>query len=297
MRINPNFSNDIISQLEQSDQALKGAYEQVSTGQKVNSPSDNPAAAAAYMTLQSEVANVDQYTTNAESVLSQAQTADSVLSSVVSQLNKAITIGTEGANSTSTSDRSALASDITGILSNVVSLANTTVGGVSLFGGTVSGATAFTADANSPTGYTYNGNDSVNNVTVGDSLSVQINIPGSTLFTNSSASVLGALSNLASALNNGTSTDIGTAATGVTTALNYVSQQHALYGSTINSLNSQEEYLSQEKVSLSSQENSLVGIDSATAAEDLSQAEVQNTALYEASAKVLQNSLLNYLQN
>lgn len=297
MRVNPNFSNDVVSQVEQSDQALQTAYEQVSTGQKVNSPSDNPAAEAAYMTLRTEAANVDQYTTNAESVLSQAQTADSVLSSIVSLLNNAVTIGTEGANSTSTSDRSALASDITGILANVVSLANTTVGGASLFGGTVSDTMAFTADPSSSTGYTYNGNDAVNSVTVGDSLTVQTNIPGDTLFTNSSASVLGALSNLASALTSGSSADIGTATTAVTTALNYVSQQHAIYGSTINTLTSQEEYLSQEKVSLTSQEDSLVGIDTATAAENLSQAEVENSAVYEASAKILQNNLLKYLQS
>ena len=297
MRVNPNFSSAVINDIEQSDEALQTAYQQVSTGQKVNAPSDNPAASAAYMTLQSKAASVDQYTTNAESVLSQAQTADSALTSVVSLLNRAVTIGTEGANSTSTSDRASLASSIKGILDNVVSLANTTVGGVSLFGGTVSGTTAFTADASSSTGYTYNGNDAVNTVTVGDSLTVQTNIPGDTLFTNSSASVLGALSTLASALTSGSSTDIGTAATAVTTALNYVSQQHTVYGGTVNTLTSQEDYLSQEKITITSQESSLVGIDSATAAENLSQAEVQNTAIYEASAKVLQNTLLTYLQN
>lgn len=297
MRVNPNFSSTVINDIEQSDATLQTAYQQVSTGQKVNAPSDNPAASAAYMTLQSEAGNVDQYTTNAESVLSQAQTADSVLTSVVSMLNRAVTIGTEGANSTSTSDRPALASSITGILASVVSLANTTVGGSSLFGGTTAGATAFTADATSSNGYTYNGNDAVNSVAISASLTVQVNIPGDTLFTNSSASVLGALSHLASALTSGSTADIGTATTEVTSALNYVSQQHAVYGSTINTLTSQEEYLSQEKVTITSQESSLVGIDSATAAENLSQAEVQNSAIYEASAKVLQNSLLNYLQN
>lgn len=297
MRVNPNFSSTVISDIEQSDAALQTAYHQVSTGQKVNTPSDNPAASAAYMTLLSEASNVDQYTTNAESVLSQAQTADSVLTSVVSLLNRAVTIGTEGANSTSTSDRPALASNITGILTSVVSLANTTLGGSSLFGGTVAGATAFTADANSSTGYTYNGNDAVNTVTIGTSLTVQVNIPGDTLFTHSSASVLGALSSLASALSSGSSADIGTATTAVTSALDYVSQQHAVYGSTINTLTSQEEYLAQEKITLTSQESSLIGIDPATAAEDLSQAEVQNSAIYEASAKVLQNSLLNYLKS
>ena len=297
MRVNTDFSSTVINDIEQSDAAAQTAYQQVSTGQKVNTPSDDPAASAAYMTLQSEAANIDQYTTNAESVLSQAQTADSTLTSVVSELNSAVTIGTEGATSTSASDRASMASQIKGILASVVSLANTNFGSSSLFSGSATDTAAFTADASSSTGYTYNGNEAVNTVSIGASLTVQVNIPGDTLFTNSSASVLGSLSNLASALTSGNAMDIGTATTEVTSALNYVSAQHAVYGSTINTLTSQEEYLSQEKITLTSQAASLVGIDSATAAENLSQAEVQNSAIYEASAKVLQNNLLDYLKN
>jgi flagellar hook-associated protein 3 FlgL len=269
----------------------------VSSGLRVSQPSDDPAASAALVQLQAQASNLDQYTTNAESALSQAQSADSVVSSVVSLLNQAITLGTEGANGTETStDRQTIATSVQGLLSNVVSLANTTYQGVSLFGGTVSGQAAFTADANSPTGYTYNGNSGVNEVQVGESLSVQANIPGDTLFTNANASVLGALSGLATALTSGSSADIGTATAAVTTALNYVTQQHTVYGNTINQLTSQEDYLAQDTITLSSQETSLVGISPATAAENLTQAETSNTAVLEASAKVLQNSLLTYLQ-
>ncbi|MGI4828075.1 MAG: flagellar hook-associated protein FlgL [Janthinobacterium lividum] len=297
MRVNPNLTATVIDGIQQSDQALQTAYREVTTGQKVNQPSDNPAASAAYMTLQAESANIDQYSTNASTALSQAQTADSVLTSIVSLLNSAITVGTEGANSTtSASDRTALSANVTGILANIVSLANTTFGGVALFGGTATGATAFTADASSSTGYTYNGNSTADQIPIGDSLKVQVNIPGDTLFTNPKASVLGAVSGLASALASGNSASIGAATTNITAALNYVSQQHVVYGSTINHLNSQEEYLAQEKITLTSQETSLVGVDAATAAENLAQAEVANSAVYTASAKVLQNNLLTYLR-
>jgi len=297
MRFNPSINAAVTSDIQQSEQALQAAYQQVSTGLRVNQPSDDPSASAAYSQLQAQVANVDQYTSNAGSALSQAQLSDSVLTSVVSLLNQAVTLGTEGANGTSSaSDRQSIATKIQGILTSVVGLANTTFQGISLFGGTVSGTQAFTADATSPTGYTYNGNDSVNQISVGDSLSVQANIPGSTLFTNANASVLGALSGLATALQSGTSAQIGTATSAITTALNYVTSQHAVYGNTINQLNSQETYLSQEKVTLSSQESSLVGIDAATAAEDLSQAEESNSSVLAAAAKVIQNSLLTYLQ-
>ena len=297
MRINPNFNASILQDIQQSDASLQTAFQQVSTGQKVNLPSDNPAAAAAELQVQAQSANVDQYTTNSDSALSQAQLGDSVLTSVVSLLNKAVTLGTEGANGTSTSAaRASISTEVQGLLSNVVALANTTFQGISIFGGTVSNQAAFTADPTSSTGYTYNGSNAVNNIQVGESLTVQANIPGSTLFTNSTASVLGALSDLSTALTSGTSADIGTATTAVTTALDYVTQQHVVYGSTINQLTSQETYLSQEKVTLTSRSTALVGIDTATAAENLSQAETSNSAIFAAAAKVLQNSLLNYLK-
>ncbi len=297
MRFNPSLNAAVINDIQGSDQNLQTALQQVSTGLKVNTPSDNPAAAAIALQLQAQTANVDQYSSNIDSALAQAQNADSVVSSVVSLLNRAITLGTEGANSTSSaSNRQSIATEVQGLLSNVVSLANTTFQGLSLFGGTTSGTAAFTADANSPTGYTYNGNSGINQIAVGDSLTVQANIPGDSLFQNPNASVIGSLSSLASALNSGDSTTIGNATTAITAALNHVTQQHVVYGNTINQLNAQETYLSQEKVTLSSRESGLVGIDAATAAENLSQAETNNSAIFAAAAKVLQNSLLNYLK-
>jgi flagellar hook-associated protein 3 FlgL len=297
MRFNPNINAAVVNDIQQSEQNVQTAFQQVSTGQRVNSASDDPAAAAALIQVQAQAANIDQYSTNAASVLSQAQTADGTLTSVVSLLNQAITKGTEGANGTnSTTDRDSLAEDVQGILSSVVGLANTTYQGVSLFGGTSNGTAAFVADPTSSTGYTYTGNSGINSISVGESLTVQANIPGSTLFTNSNASVLGALSSLVTALKTGTSSDIGTATAAVTTALNYVSQQHTVYGNTINQLNAQETYLSQETVTLTSRESTLVGIDPATAAENLSQAETANSSVLAAAAKVIQTSLLNYLQ-
>ncbi len=296
MRFVPNITSNVISNIEQSDASVQTALQQVSTGQRVSLPSDDPAASAALVQVQAQSANVDQYTTNVDSARGQAQSADSAVSSVVALLNQAVTLGVEGANSTeSTTDRQSIATSVQGLLTNVVALANTTYQGVAIFGGTANRSTPFTASSNSATGYQYNGNTEINHVQVGQSLNVQTNIPGSTLFDNSSASVLGALSGLATALTSGSGTDIGNATAKVTAALNFVTQQHVVYGSAVNELNAQESYLSQEKVTLSSQATSLVGIDTATAAEDLTSAEQTNSAVLAASSKVLQNTLLNYL--
>jgi flagellar hook-associated protein 3 FlgL len=295
MRFNPIFSADITTDIQQSELALQTALQQVSTGLRVNLPSDDPAASAALAQSLTQSANAVQYTANAGSALSQAQSADAAISQTVTLLNQAVTLGTEGANGTeSTADRQGIATHVQGLLAAVAAQANTTFSGVSLFGGTVNGTAAFTPNGSG--GYTYNGNSGVNYVSVGDTLKVQTNVPGDQVFQQPGSSALGSLEQLATALSSGTSAQIGAATTAVTSALNYVSQQHAVYGNSINELTSQEDFLAQEQVTLTSQQKSLVGIDTATAAENLAQAETQNSATLEAAARVLPNTtLLTYL--
>jgi flagellar hook-associated protein 3 FlgL len=181
------------------------------------------------------------------------------------------------------------------ILASVISDANTSVGGTYLFGGTASTSAPYTADSTSPSGYTYNGNNDTNSVAIGDDLKVQMNLPGSQVFSNSSNNVLGSLASLASALQSGNSSQIATATAAVTSAVSYVSSQQGFYSNAQSQLNSQEATLQQDTVTLTTQQNNLIGVDEATAATELSQAETDNSAALAAAAKVLPNTLLNYL--
>jgi flagellar hook-associated protein 3 FlgL len=270
--------------------------QEVATGKKVTVPSDNPAAAADMVQNTLETANVDQYTQNVSTMLSMVQTADSSLGSVVTSLTQAISLGTEGANGTNnTSNLQAIASQVQGILQSVVAQANTSYQGTYLFGGTETSSAPYTASSSSSSGYTYNGNSDVNSVAVGDDMNVQLNLPGSQIFSNSNADVLGSLSSLVTALQSGDATAIGNATSAVSAALSNVSQQRVFYGNAESQLNSQETYLQQETVSLTSQQNSLVDVDEAQAATALSQAETANNAAEAAAAKVLPQTLLNYL--
>ena len=296
MRVNPNMVPDVLAGLQQSQSAVNRALLEVSTGKSVSLPSDNPAASANMVQNTIDAQNVDQYTQNVSSVLSMVQTSDSALSSVVSSLMKAVTLGVEGANgTTNATDKQAIATEVQGILASVVSLANTSFQGSYLFGGTASGQVPYTVDSTSASGYKYNGNSAVNSVVVGDDLSIQANLPGSQIFSNSSNDVLGSLSALVAALNNGNSAAIQSATSSISSALSYVSQQRVFYGNAESQLNSQDTYLQQETVSLTSQANSLVGVDMAKAATALAQAQTANSAALAAAAKILPTTLLNYL--
>jgi len=295
MRIDPNMVPEMIANLQQSQVQLNTALQEVATGLSVNQPSDNPTSAAAMVENTIATRDLDIYTQNVSTSLATVQTASSVLSSVVTSLTSAVSAGTEGANGTNNSnDLAALASEVQGILTSVVTAANTSMSGTYVFGGTGT-TTPYTADASSSTGYTYNGNSDTNSVVIGDNTSVQINLPGSQIFSSSSNNVLGALSSLVTALKGGNSADIQTATASVSSALNYVGQQQVFYGNAETQLNSQETFLGQDKVTLSMQANSLVGVNESTAATDLSQAETDNSAALAAVAKVMPNTLLNYL--
>ena len=131
-----NMVPDTLYNIQQSQQALSTALQQVSTGLRVNQPSDDPAASANMVLSLASSANVDQYTKNISAVTSQMQTADSALSSVVTSLNTAVTLGTSGASGIlSAANKQAIATQVQGVLANVVSQANASYQGAYLFGG------------------------------------------------------------------------------------------------------------------------------------------------------------------
>jgi len=295
MQITANQTPNIVADMEQSQTALNTALQQLATGRDVNVPSDNPTASAAMVQNSIETGNVDQYTKNISTVLASVESASSVLSNVVTSLTQAVLLGTEAANGTNTTaNLQAIATQIQGVLSTVVSQANTSVAGAYLFAGSGT-STPYTANASSPTGYMYNGNTDQTSVAVGDTLSVQVNLPGSQIFSASSNGVLGSLSSLVTALQTGNTSGVEAATNSLSSAIALVGKQQAFYSNAESQLNSQETFLQQDTVSLASQATSLVGVDTATAATNLSQAETENSAVLAATAKVLPNTLLSYL--
>lgn len=296
MRVNTNLFSILNVGIQNTEQSLNTSVQQLASGRRVALPSDDPSAAAANLESLASSANADSYTRNGNAVLSQVQMADSALSSVIGELNQAVSLGTEGADaSMNGADRVSIANQVQSILSEVVSQANTTFNGVGLFSGTKDG-TAFVPDVSSPNGYTYQGNSGVNTVTIGDDLQVNLNIPGDQIFMNPQGNVLGSITQLITALKNGTTSEIGAAVAQVNMAIGTVSEQRVTYAGTVKQIDSQESYLSQETISLTAQQQSLTGIDVATAVTNMTQAQIAHSAVLAAAAKVLPTSLLDYLK-
>jgi flagellar hook-associated protein 3 FlgL len=297
MRVNPNFTPDILTDLWQSQAQEQTFIEQLATGKRVNMPSDDPAAAAADVQNQAFQGQTDQYLKNTTSLEAMFQTADSTLSSVVSSLNQAISLGVQGANGTlSSADMQAIAQQVQGIQSQMVGLGNTSYEGSYLFGGTDTQSPPFTLDSTQSSGVRYNGNAGVNTVDIAQGRSIQTNVPGSQIFQGAGGNIMNSLQQLVTALQSGSSANIGTATTQLTSALSYLSQQRVFYGSAANQLSANQSFLQQEQVNLKTQDNNLVGADLAAAATGLAQAQTAQSAALAALAKVIPQSLLDYLK-
>ena len=295
IRLNPDLLPDLLASIQQSQANQNTATEQLSSGRSVNQLSDNPAAAAAVVQNHNQASQDVQYLQSMDSLQGRFQVADSALSNVVTVLTRALSLGVEGANGTlNAGDQQAIASEVQGLLNQTVSLGNTSYQGSYLFGGTAVTTQPFTLNTVANT-VTYNGNASTTSVQLSAGVSITANVPGSQLFQNASGSALGALQNLYSALNTGT--NIPAAVTQVQNALTQVDVQRVTYGNALNQITLSQNFLNQDKINLSTQENALVGIDPAVAATNFSRAQVADQATLSATAKILSlPTLLDFLK-
>ena len=295
MRVNPNYMPDLLAALNQTQLATQKAELEIASGRSVNQPSDNPSAAALLVENNDQSVFNSGYLQSLSSVQGQLSTADSTLSSVVTAMQRAISLGVEGANGTlSDSERAAVADELQGIQSQLVSLANTSYQGRYIFAGTNTNTAPYVVDNTVPSGVRYVGNSGVNQVSIGNGYQLTVNQPGSQLFSAPGNDVFLSINNLIQALQ--TNTGIDTAVSSVSAAYSYLSGQRVFYGNAMNQAQSQTTYLNTAKLQISQQENTLAGADLATAATNLTQLETDSQATLAAISKYSQMNLFDYLK-
>ncbi len=294
LRVDPDVYSVILNGLQTNTQQEDQALQQIASGQKLNSLSDNPAEAASLVTLRMQSDSDTQYLQNISSLTGSLNVADSALSSVVEALTTAQTLGVEGANGTvNAQNQQALAQQVQGIQNEIMGLANTSYNGEYLFSGTATTTQPYVADSSSPSGVTYNGNDNTNSVEISQGEAMPINLPGSQLFSNATTGVFQSLQDLYNALT--TNGNISGATTEVQNALNHVSTQQTFYGNSVDRLNNAQTFLTQEQTQLTQTESNALDVDMGTAVTDLTQTQTTQQALVEAGAQVSQVNLFDYL--
>jgi flagellar hook-associated protein 3 FlgL len=295
MRVNPNPLPDLLAALEQTEQQINSDLQQTASGQSINVPGDDPAGAAMLVRNAGQTAETDQFLRSVGSITGEMQSADSALNSVVTALQRAITLGTEGANGTlNSSDRTALANEVQGIQSQLIGLANLSYQGNFVFAGTSTQTAPYVADSTSTSGVQYVGNSGVNNVTVGNDLTVQTNLPGSQLFSAPGNDMFQSIQDLITSLQSGN--NISTAVNEISSAYGHINTQRVFYGNALNQLNSQQTALNSQTTQLAQQQNQIGGADLSKVLSGLVNAQTSRQATLEAIAQTQQTDLFNYIK-
>jgi flagellar hook-associated protein 3 FlgL len=208
-------------------------------------------------------------------------------------LNRAISLGVQGATGTLSNDnRQAIAEEVGKLRDQLLSLANVSYEGRYIFSGTAQ-VQPFVSDATAPSRVRYCGNSGVNTVAVGNGYEVQVNVPGDQFFAKAGSDVFQAVRDLIGALQ--TDTGIDTAVASVRKAFDYLTGQRVFYGNSINQLRAQQTYLAGEKLQLVQQEDTIAGADTAAVVSQLAASQTARTAALAATGKLSESSLFDYI--
>jgi flagellar hook-associated protein 3 FlgL len=283
----------LVSSIADLNQRQTDISSEMSSGLRLNSLSDDPAAAAQAVSMADVLGRDSAFLSLASSAGNRMQAADSALSSVVSQITSAITTATGAlSDSGSAVTRAAAVQQLSAIRSTLLTLANSSYGGSYLFSG--SGATQpFAELAGGGIGYSGNADNSA--VALAGGGTVTTSLAGSSVFMAPGASVFDALDAAIAAIGGSSNADPAEVVGGLRAALENVTSQRAVLNTAQNRLSTESDYVTSQKTNLAAQQSRLLSADTAFLATELSAVTTQRSALLSTIGIVQKGSLFDYL--
>jgi flagellar hook-associated protein 3 FlgL len=300
MRVDPDYVRGLVASLNASTLSEQQLTSELSSGLRVSSLSDDPVAAGQALLLGAAVRQDDSFVQTAATTQSLMQVTSSALSSVVTQLTSALSLSVAGNSGTEdAADLKSLAQQLSGVRDQVVSLANTSYQGTYIFAGSQGNLQPYSVDTStSPATTTYNGDALTGSVTTVGGQRIHTGLAGSAVFSAPGADVMTALNNLIADFASGTVSSSAGADVGVlTAALDNVSQQQSVLGSSLARIESASIYAQTDAVNRTAAATALVAANPATVATQLSSAETQSQALMSVISTVEKQNLFTYMQS
>ncbi len=137
MRVSEQMVFDnLTNRLRRQSSAILMLQEQVTTGKKINRPSDDPIGQAEIINFDKSLEASNQYLRNIDRLESYVVASDTVIQTVQDQLHRARELAVQGANATNTAaDRTIIAQEVRQIYDQLIALANTNHEGAYIFSG------------------------------------------------------------------------------------------------------------------------------------------------------------------
>jgi flagellar hook-associated protein 3 FlgL len=288
-------SNAIATTALLNSQASMDALQNaITTGRRLNKPSDDPGGMVVALSSQSSLSRMSQYSANITDGLGQLAQSTASLASIGDALTQVRSLVLQAVNGTPTqATLGAISSQIQGIRANVLASMNSQYAGRPVFGGDGSPTQAFAADG------TYTGNATAPTRTAAAGTSVAVGMTGTAAFGTGATGVLGALDQIIAHLTSGTPADVeslrGPDLTSLTNADNLTQAASATTGTAYNQLQGLQTQNQSVSLALTSRLSSVQNVDMAQALTDLKTAETSYQAALYATAQTNRQSLVNFL--
>jgi flagellar hook-associated protein 3 FlgL len=268
---------------------------QVSSGKRIQAPSDDPAAAAGGIQERTEMATLDRYIASGDSVNSRLSVADSVLTDVIKAVEEAQSAGVAGRSTILTqTQKDAISGQIRGIRDSIMRSMNTAYQGVYLFSGGQSNTPPYAAG---PPISAYQGDASIISVDVTRGRAVQVTFNGSDITQGSATNdIFTTLTNLADAVQTGNMAGVDSALLEVNAAHDRGTTAQSKVGTDLASLTEDRGRLSELRRAADSRRSQFEDANLTEAISGMTQSTQAYNAALGALAKAGQLSLLDYLR-
>ncbi|HCW90170.1 MAG TPA: flagellar hook-associated protein 3 [Marinobacter sp.] len=174
--------NGGINRLQNLNSQINNTQEQISTGKKVNKPSDDPVAAARILKLDQEVQRIETYKRNATLATNRLELEEGALSSATDILQRVRELTVQAGNGAlSNNDRASLAAELRQRLDQLADVANTKdASGEHIFSGFQGETAAFGKNVSGS--WVYQGDEGQRQLEIDDGVTVAISDHGKGIF-------------------------------------------------------------------------------------------------------------------
>ncbi len=269
----------------------------LSTGRKINNPSDDVSGMMKSMDYKVSINEIEQYKRNIDEANAHLGFADTTMESVTNSLIRAKELATKAANGIQNAQsRAADAQEIDELKDHILSLANSTYRNKYMFSGFKTDTAAFTAGP----AFNYQGDSGEINVMIDSNATMALNIPGDQVFGSGATSIMGTLDSLYNAL---TDPDDNVAQAGAQAALtaldgtiDQIANVRADIGARLNHLDDRRNNLEDRDITLKTYLSEVEDTDIAATVSEISKTELALESLRQSGASILSQSLLSFLR-
>lgn len=296
MRITQGMlSNDSLKNLNNNLRSIQDLNEQLSTGKKINKPSDDPVGLSFSLRYKEDLAQNIQFQRNTDYAKSKVVQTEDAISGVTDILQRAREIAVLGVNDTNSKEsRKTLAAEIHQMYEQLVDVGNSQFNGEYLFNGQLTDMKPY----DSSNALTTTPNQGKINLEVGKGILIGVNISGADLFGQGSdpTNVFVALKELENALINDDTDVISNSLTNIDDRLNIVIDRFADSGAISNRIDLINSRLKNENTNLKSLISQTEDADIAKVIVNMNTAKNVYEASLKVTADIIQPSLLNFLK-